>query len=154
MGGNQWTDNADAPIPADICWRYPFDDVCAGTLFDAAHEDQTGFTFVPDAFSPGNTRVIITNDGGLFVYDWVANTIDGSANTRGLSVAQIWPDFRGNLAATSADPSYFLAGLFDNGVVRLDTDHAQKLRNVTGGGDGGHVDVSPDDANEAFYSID
>jgi hypothetical protein len=151
MGGNQWSANADAADPAGICWQYYEDTDCGSGDFHAGHGDQTGFAFLPEELSAGNTEVVITNDGGYFVYDWAIRDLDGFGNTLGLNVAQIWPDYRGNLAHTPADPTLFLAGLYDNGVVRIDLDHPQTVRFVNGG-DGGHVDISPDDPSQWSYS--
>ncbi len=150
MGGAQWTDNADTANPADICWHLNgAGSSGCGPGIDGGHPDFHSFTFVPDAIDPDNTRVVITNDGGVYIYDWSTHTVDGSANLMGLNVGQHWPTYHGTLASSHSDPDIALAGTFDNGVVRIDVGAGQKVVAISGG-DGSKVNISPDDSDDFF----
>ncbi len=147
MAGLQYTENATAPVP---CWVRNVGPGCVPTCgdpcIDGGHADFTSFLFVPDSVTPGNTTVLIGNDGGYFAFDWAAHTIDGTGNRLGLQAIQIMQPHQA-FAAAHGDPNLLLAGLQDNGLVRIRTDLEPAIL-YTGGGDGGQVSVSPDDPTE------
>jgi hypothetical protein len=147
MGGLQYTENATAPTP---CWVRNTGGTCAPTCgdpcVDGGHPDFTDVLFVPRALSPGNTTVLLANDGGYYAYDWTSHAIESTGNRLGLNALQVMQPHQA-MAAAHGDPNLLLAGLQDNGVVRIRIDTEPVLSSFSGG-DGGQVSLSPDDASE------
>ena len=139
MGGVQWTANATAASP---CWTRNVGTGCTGCssiCVDGGHADFTGFLFTGGA-SP---TVLMTNDGGLYSYNWSTNTISGALNLVGLNAMQ-----SGALASARLDPETLVSGLQDNGMVRSGPSNWTFL----GGGDGGPATISPDNTTDFFFS--
>jgi len=133
MGGMQWSSNA-AGNP--VAWN---------KTTDAGHADQTGFLF-----EPGTSYVIITNDGGYYVYDYFTGSLDGRGNTYGLNCAQVMEP-NGTMAGSRSVPTLLLSGLQDNGMVRTDSRFSPASW-LLGGGDGGKASISPDNADWMAFS--
>lgn len=145
LGGAQMTLNATTAIPNDICWHRNVGTVggsgCDTTGLDAGHADQTSMAFIPQNVSPGNTEILLTNDGGIYTYDWSADTHDDRFNEWGLNVSQTYnpPTFDLSLS----DPNRLVAGLQDNGLLQIDRDSATDRYRYLFGGDGGVVSIQP-----------
>jgi|CXWL01.1.fsa_nt_gi hypothetical protein len=138
QGGSKMTSNATAALPT---WG----------AVQRGHDDVTSIVFVPQSIDPGNTNVIVTNDGGYYVVDYVGFTYNGDGNRLGLEAEQVVGPYN-SLAAARTDPTILYAGLQDNGLIKLDTDASTKLT-FQDDGDGGQVSVSPDNAAHVFYSL-
>jgi hypothetical protein len=77
--------------------------------------------------------------GGIYTYDWAADTHDDRFNEWGLNVSQTYnpPTFDLSLS----NPSRALAGLQDNGILRIDRDSTTDGYRYLFGGDGGVVNI-------------
>lgn len=120
LAGVQWTENATA---ATVQWHRNIGDkpacctstcTCVDWNTDIGHADITGFLFVPSSISPGNTEVWVSNDGGLYRFNWVSRALDGSVNLAWLNIAQ---DNGIGLWGSPTDPATLVAGLQDNGQI-------------------------------------
>jgi flagellar hook assembly protein FlgD len=135
LGGFEWTQTAMAP-PSQVVWidRYA-----------VGHDDYTYMTM-----DPTGQYLAVTNDGGLYgvalqdlqsvAWDQISPFIVDAFNTAGGLNLQEMMGARGNL---DARPSLALAGLQDNGNVRVDAGPGS-LVTYLGGGDGGHVYIRDD----------
>ncbi len=153
MAAAQITFNATATDPNDVCWRRnstmgPFG-ACDTNGLDAGHVDQTSMAFLPQSVEPGNTKILITNDGGIFLYDWSANTIDDSYNEIGLNVSQVTLPM--TFDRSLSNPDRLLAGLQDNGVVRINLDGVPAAYEGLRGGDGGQVSIHPNNDGDFVF---
>ncbi len=146
QGNLKMTQNATAASPT---WLLGGAD---GEALERGHADQTSFLFVPNAIQAGSTRIIITNDGGYYSLDYTTGRADGVGNLLGLNVQQTWPTAANNtLAVSYSDPGIMLAGLFDNGVVRIDQESPNEIQHVRCC-DGGQVSIRPNQPEEWFFS--
>lgn len=167
MGAMQRTENATAPKVDDfptVQWRRTDDKQCDadndGTIdlpntlscdLDAAHADLTSLLFVPDVADPNDTGVLITSDGGYFHYDIITDNVQGEGNYWGLNIEQTM-NAPGTFSGGHLAPQgTLLAGLQDNGVVRIDQSASADVLYL-GGLDGGVVSFSPVDANDIAFS--
>jgi len=168
MGDVQWTENATATggdVVEPVLWRrvdlpeLPCDSNGDGTLdvpntascdLIRSHADHTDFLFLPTHIDPNGATVLITNDGGYYSYDTNANTIDGTGNKLGLTISQTMGRL-GSLGGSYTKPDLLVAGLQDNGMVRIDKTQSQGI-SWFAGGDGGTAQVSPDEEKDFFYS--
>jgi len=149
MAAAQMTFNATATDPNGVCWRRnkgvaPVT-ACDTTGLDAGHVDQTSMSFVPQSIDSGNTRILITNDGGIFLYDWSADTVDDSYNEVGLNVSQL--TLPKTLDRSISNSNRLLAGLQDNGVFRVNLDGIPEAYEGLVSADGGQVSIQPDNAD-------
>jgi hypothetical protein len=142
MGGGQWTSNATAASPCWVRNAGGTSDCGIPFTFNAGHVDMNDFMFVP-----GQTKVLIANDGGVFEHDWSDNSIDDLGNDLGFATVQAFSNLT-SLAVAKSDVERLLLGTQDNGSVRADGASALLLY----GGDGGQANISPDDADEMVYS--
>jgi len=115
--------------------------------------DHTDFEFVPASVAPGNTRVVLANDGGVYIYDYAANTVDASENALVMNVQLVM----GNTAAMNQslkNRNLVAAGLWDTGSVLLDLAQsgANRVRYLDGA-DGGAIGLSSDNVNEMAGSF-
>lgn len=162
LAGVQMTFNATASSAADVCWRRNAGASCSscctlpgGLEVDIGHADQTSLQFVPDLVDPGNTDILATNDGGIYLYDWQANTLDDVYSSYdGLNVSQAYP-LATDMAA--GDHDRLLLGTQDNGVVRIDLgggsyDYLPGPDGETGA-DGGPVSISASNPNHMGTSL-
>src|SRR5579884_3917203 len=133
MGGLQWTQNATASSPS---WNYNS---------DGGHADFTSFNF-----EPGTTNVIITNDGGVYVFDYSSSSVSGVLNELGLDCQQTMGPVD-CLAGARTVPDLLLAGLQDNGMIRIDRNDDPEILEL-GGGDGGAASIAPGDPNTFIFS--
>ena len=148
----QWTANATAPTP---CWTrgigVPGCAACGYPCIDHGHADHTSFTVVPDAIDPGNTEIVLTNDGGVYLYDWATGAVDDDFNRMGMNLQQVtWPGH--TLTSWYRHPRYLMSGLQDNGIVVIDTEAPQDKLVFRGGGDGMNVSISPDVLDNVAFS--
>jgi flagellar hook assembly protein FlgD len=130
LGGFEWTQTAMAP-PSQVQWidRYAI-----------GHDDYTFMTV-----DPTGQYLTVTNDGGLYgvavrdlqrvPHDQIHPLIVDTFNTTGGLNLQEMMGAEGNL---DARPSLALAGLQDNGNVRVDAGPGAQVTYL-GGGDGGHM---------------
>jgi hypothetical protein len=144
LAAAQMTLNATAANPNDICWHRNVGVTgsgCDTTGLDAGHVDQTSMAFIPQNLAPGNTEILITNDGGIYTYDWAADTHDDRFNEWGLNISQTYnaPTFDLSLS----DPNRALAGLQDNGIVQISRDATSDKYRYLFGADGGAVSIMP-----------
>lgn len=115
--------------------------------------DHTDFEFVPATVAPGNTRVVLANDGGVYLYDYATNTVDASENALAMNVQLVM----GNTTAMNQslqNRNLIAAGLWDTGSVLLDLGQAgaNRVRYLTGA-DGGAIGLNSDNANEMAGSF-
>lgn len=144
MAAAQMTLNATASPLILICWHRNVGVAatgCGTTGLDAGHVDQTSMAFIPQSVAPGNTEVLITNDGGITTYDWAADTHDDRFNEWGLNVSQTYNPATFDLSLS--DPNRALAGLQDNGIVQLSRDAMSDKYLYLFGADGGVVSIQP-----------
>jgi len=116
--------------------------------------DQTSIDFVPQAVSPGNTRVVFGNDGGVFVYDWVAQTVNKQENARSMNV-QLAMGFNSSMTQSHADRNLLGAGLWDVGTLLINQASpavANRLTYMTGA-DGGAIALSSDNVQHLLGSF-
>ena len=152
MAAAQMTLNATAASTFDICWHRNVGvsaTGCGTTGLDAGHVDQTSMAFIPQSVAPGNTEILITNDGGITTYDWAADTHDDRFNEWGLNVSQTYNPATFDLSLS--DPSRALAGLQDNGIVQISRDAASDQYLYLFGADGGAVSIQP--GNPDRYAV-
>jgi hypothetical protein len=123
------TFNATNLVPALINWRE----------VDGGHGDYNFFLF-----RSGFSNIVIANDGGYYIYDPYAQTLDDSGNLLGIEANFLRAD-QGALASSWSEPSLFLGGLEDNGVVQGDAS-ANTLTWIADG-DGGQVSIFPSAAS-------
>ncbi|MEE4270744.1 MAG: hypothetical protein V2I67_03660, partial [Thermoanaerobaculales bacterium] len=152
LAAAQMTLNATAANPNDICWHRNVGVTgsgCDTTGLDAGHVDQTSMAFIPQSVAPGNTEILITNDGGIYTYDWAADTHDDRFNEWGLNISQTYnaPTFDLSLS----DPNRALAGLQDNGIVQISRDATSDKYRYLFGADGGAVSIMP--GNPDRYAV-
>jgi hypothetical protein len=141
MGGGQWTSNATSASP---CWVRNVggtSDCGIGFEFDAGHSDLTDFYFL-------GSSVLIGTDGGLFNYDWSTHEVESFGNELGFVTLQTMSSVS-TFTSSFQEPNVLLAGLQDNGVVRIEGGDGASVS----GGDGGVVSVSPDSSDEYYYGI-
>lgn len=110
--------------------------------------DHTDFEFMPNSVEAGNTKVVVANDGGVFYYDYAANTVDATPNLAGMNVQLVM----GNTASMNQslkNRDLIGAGLWDTGSVLLDLAQSggNRIRYFTGA-DGGAIGLSSDSMNE------
>ncbi len=130
----EMTTNATAAVPN---W----------SAYDAGHADISSFLFVPDAVSPGNTNLIATNDGGIYITNYATGGVTDTLNTLGLNIEEMMAG--SNLAGSRSDPNFLFTGLQDNGLVQLDNYGVRQHAH----GDGGQVSISPDNANRIYATV-
>jgi len=152
LAAAQMTLNATTANTNNICWHRNVGVTgsgCDTTGLDAGHADQTSMAFIPQSVSPGNTEVLLTNDGGIYTYDWVADTHDDRFNEWGLNISQTYnaPTFDRSLS----NPDRLLAGLQDNGNIRIDRQSTTERYRFLFGGDGGVVSIHPN--NEDHFAL-
>ena len=147
MGGAQWTDMALATSP---CWVRNVGETSDCGLeieIDSGHADMTDFLFVG-----GTTDVLISNDGGVYVYDYDDNSIEDLGNAAGFHTLQTFSALR-DLSAARTSTENLLVGTQDNGTAYVTGSHARLIQpglNVCG--DGGQTSISPDDAAQIVFS--
>ncbi len=145
MAAAQMSFNATAADPSTVCWRrnkgVSAVSACDTTGLDAGHADQTSMSFVPQSVDPGNTDILITNDGGIFTYDWSADTFDDSYNDIGLNVSQV--TLPRTMDRSRTNPNRLLAGLQDNGIMRINLDGNPAAYEGLTSSDGGQVSIRP-----------
>jgi len=149
MAAAQMTRNATAAAPADVCWQRNVGVTgsgCDTTGFDAGHVDQTSMAFIPQSVDPGNTEVLITNDGGIYTYDWAVDSHDDRFNEWGLNASQTYNPRTFDLSRT--DPDRLLAGLQDNGMVRIGRGSGGEGYRFLFGGDGGAASIHPSNEDQ------
>jgi hypothetical protein len=152
LAAAQMTLNATAANPSDICWRRNVGVTgsgCDTTGLDAGHVDQTSMAFIPQSVTPGNTEVLITNDGGIYTYDWSSGTHDDRFNEWGLNVSQTYNPPTFDLSMNNPDRA--LAGLQDNGILRIDRASTTDGYRHLFGGDGGVVSIQP--GNDERFAV-
>jgi len=150
MAGVQMSYNATAADPTDVCWRrnVGWSDPGWCTLtgsIDIGHGDQTSMNFVPDTVDPGNSRIIVTNDGGISDYNFSTNTMDDWYNEIGPNISQT---YGGAIARAVNHPDRLLIGTQDNGTIRIDLEETKPYTYVPtwpsgSGADGGPVSINP-----------
>lgn len=150
MAATQMTLNATESNPADICWHRNVGvspaGACDTTGLDAGHVDQTSMAFIPQSVDPGNTDVLITNDGGIYTYDWAADSHDDWFNEWGINVSQTYTPRTFDMSNT--DPDLLLAGLQDNGLLKIDLSSTTETYRYLFGADGGSVSIHPSNPNQ------
>jgi hypothetical protein len=140
-GAAQWTSNATAASP---CWvrNLGFTSDC-GIPYTIApgHPDLTDFLLY------GN-HLYVSNDGGLFDYNWSSHTSADLGNNAGFNS---WQSLAAQttLAASLFDPTFLVTGMQDNGVAKIQG----ALATAVDGGDGGEVSISPDDTDHFYYTL-
>lgn len=155
MAAAQMTRNATAANPADVCWQRNVGAVpasvpgCDTTDLDAGHVDQTSMAFIPQSVAPGNTEILITNDGGITTYDWAADSHDDRFNEWGINVSQTYSPATFDLSLS--DPNRALAGLQDNGILQISRDATSDRYLYIFGEDGGAVSIQP--GNPERYAV-
>lgn len=155
MARVNYSENAKSATP---CWVRQTTADCPATCGQPCveqngpvHADFHHFLFVPNGVEPGNNKVLMANDGGVFSFDWATDTALSTLNRDGLNIAQMVGS-SGVLHVAAQDRSLALGALFDNGVVKIDTDAASALTLVRNG-DGGQVSISPDATDDWFASV-
>lgn len=141
MGGAQYTEQATAAAP---CWYRNGSGASDCGLpggIDAGHPDMTDMVFDGD-------NLLITNDGGIFTFDWTTQKVEDLGNDLGLSTLQTTATFQ-MMTVSNPDPDLVFAGLQDNGVARNRPGTTAKM---LVGGDGGTVSASPDDVSQVYFS--
>ena len=154
LAAAQMTRNATAANTADICWQRNVGVTgsgCDTTGLDAGHVDQTSMAFIPQSVAPGNTEVLITNDGGITTYDWVADSHDDRFNEWGMNVSQTYNPPTFDLSLTN--PDRLLAGLQDNGILRIDRDSPSEIYRFLFGADGGQVSIHPNNDDQLAMTM-
>lgn len=108
--------------------------------------DHTDVEFVPQSVSPGNTRFVFSNDGGVFTYDWVSKVVGTAENNRGMNV-QLVMGSNNSMSQSHANRNLIGAGLWDAGsmLVDLAASASTRIRYLTGA-DGGAFGMSSDNA--------
>jgi hypothetical protein len=144
LAAAQMTLNATTASTNNICWRRNVGVTgsgCDTTGLDAGHVDQTSMAFIPQSVAPGNTEILVTNDGGITAYDWAADSHDDRYNEWGLNISQTYnpPTFDRSLS----NPDRLLAGSQDNGNIRIDRQLTTERYRYLFGGDGGQVSIHP-----------
>jgi photosystem II stability/assembly factor-like uncharacterized protein len=162
MAGLQWSANANS---SGVCWWRNIGAgmpaccgstcCCSGWEVDIGHSDQTSILFVPESVEPGGTRVLVTNDGGMYLYDWVTNALDDSLNEYGPNISQTYVNA---LATSEMDADLFLVGTQDNGIVRVERGafpafHYLPRPDGATGADGGPVSFSANNSDQMATSI-
>jgi len=153
MAAAQMTQNATAANPNDVCWRRnkgvaPVS-TCDTTGLDAGHVDQTSMTFVPQSIEPGNTKILVSNDGGIYVYDWATNGLDDYFNEVGINASQV--TLPTTMDISRSNPNRLLAGLQDNGVMRVNLDGNPGAYQGLTSADGAQVSIHPN--NDGDYAF-
>jgi len=111
------------------------------TTVDGGHHDYNHILFLPD-----DRTVVMANDGGYYLYDFVDHTLDDSGNLLGINAFELSSASKpgqGGFASSRSDPNVFIAGLQDNGTIVGDISQDPAILRV-GGGDGGQVSIMPD----------
>lgn len=110
--------------------------------------DHTDFEFVPSSVEPGNSKVVLANDGGVFIYDYLNNTVDASENLLGINVQLIMGNTT-SMNQSLKNRDLIAAGLWDTGSVLLDLAQSGNNRiRYFAGADGGAIGLSSDNMNE------
>ncbi len=135
----EWSNDATSRTPS---W----------SQLDGGHSDYTSLMFVPAAVSPGTTTLIATNDGGIFLVDYMSGHLDDRMNTAGLNIEE-QPERAAGMSGSRSEPNVLLAGLQDNGIVQIDRVAAQPVFARFPNVDGGQTSISPDDADQLYFSI-
>lgn len=155
MARVNYTENAKAATP---CWVRQTLGNCPATCGQPcveqngpAHADFHHVLFVPNAVEPGNNKVLLANDGGVFAFDWATDTVTSNLNRDGFNISQMVGS-SGVLHVARQDRTLALGALFDNGVVKIDTDAATALTMIANA-DGGQVSISPDSTADMFASL-
>ncbi len=109
--------------------------------------DHTDVEFVPQSLSPGNTRFVFSNDGGVYTYDWISKVVGTAENNRGMNV-QLVMGSNNSMSQSHANRNLIGAGLWDAGsmLVDLSASAGSRIRYLTGA-DGGALGLSSDNAN-------
>lgn len=160
MAGVQMTYNATAADPTTVCWHrnvgWSDPGWCTQSgAIDIGHSDQTSMHFVPNSVDPGNSRMLVTNDGGITDFNWFANYMEDWLNEIGPNISQT---YGAAIARSVNDPNRLLIGTQDNGTIRIDLEETQVYTYVpTGPGvtsaDGGPVSISPSNSNQFATSV-
>jgi hypothetical protein len=153
MAGVQITENATAATP---CWRRNVGASCTGCCtttadVDIGHADQTQLLFMPRDLYPGSTKILATNDGGIYRYDYVTNELASLSLT--LNVAQA---YGGALAFAETDPDMMIAGTQDNGTLKIEAGGSPEVTYITPGStgaDGGPVSISANNYGSFATSV-
>lgn len=109
--------------------------------------DHTDVEFVPQSVSPGNTRLVFSNDGGVYTYDWVTKVVGTAENNRGMNVQLVMGN-NNSMSQSHANRNLIGAGLWDAGsmLVDLSASAGARIRYLTGA-DGGALGMSSDNSN-------
>jgi hypothetical protein len=111
------------------------------TTIDGGHHDYNHILFLPD-----NRTIVMANDGGYYLYDFVSRTVDDSGNLLGINALELSSGSKpgqGSFASSRSDPNVFIAGLQDNGVIVGNVAQDPAIIRIAGG-DGGHDSIMPD----------
>lgn len=143
MANAQYTENATAASP---CWvrntGQAASDCGISWQISPIHSDQTDFLFT------GGTHVWLSNDGGLFDYNYSSHTTADLGNDLGFNTLQQFSSVQ-DFAVGFSDPAFSVAGLQDHSVVAAQGTNAVQI----GGGDGGRVSISPDDTDNIYFTV-
>ncbi len=119
------------------------------TTVDGGHHDYNHILFLPD-----DRTIVTANDGGYYLYDFVAHSLDDSGNLLGLNALEPSSGSKpgqGGFASSHSDPDVFVAGLQDNGNIVGNVSQDPAILRI-GGGDGGQVSIMPDVSSFIAFS--
>ena len=115
---------------------------------DSGHHDLNHALFLP-----GTHTIVLSNDGGYYLYDSDTGKVDDTGNLLGINALELSSGSKagqGRLAVAYDDPDAFAAGLQDDGLFVGDRG-ANQLRAISGG-DGGSITFAPVDAKRLAFS--
>lgn len=109
--------------------------------------DHTDVEFLPQSVSPGNTRFVFSNDGGVYTYDWISKVVGTAENNRGMNVQLVMGN-NNSMNQSHANRNLIGAGLWDAGSMLVDLSASPTNRiQYLAGADGGAFGMSSDNAN-------
>lgn len=116
--------------------------------FDGGHADYNFMLFLPG----DKTQLNIANDGGYYLYDIAAHTVNDTGNLLGLNNFELGGDrtgvsytsLQGGLASSYSNPDVFIAGLQDDGLIRGNVSDDPAITILRGDTDSWHVSIMPD----------
>jgi hypothetical protein len=115
--------------------------------------DHTDVEFVPQSIIPGNTRLVVSSDGGIYTYDWVSREVGRAESNRGMNVQLIMGN-DSSMSQSRANRNLIGAGMWDTGSSLVDLSASASTRiTYLAGADGGALGLSTDNSSHMIGSF-